>query len=68
MPAAQVDAMLSAGAATRHYNPSTRPLQKLLRELATRPPLTELIVKTPQCRVRLRRRRLVSPAVTGAAP
>jgi oxaloacetate decarboxylase alpha subunit len=56
MPAAQVDAMLKAGAATRHYNPATRPLQKLLRELATRPPLVELVVKTPRCRVSLRRR------------
>jgi oxaloacetate decarboxylase alpha subunit len=56
MPAAQVDAMQSAGPAARHYNPSTRPLQKLLRELATRPPLAELVVKTPKCRVSLRRR------------
>ncbi len=61
MPAAQVDAMLSAGPAARHYNPATRPMQKLLRELAKRPPLAELLVKTPQCRVSLRRRRPVSP-------
>jgi oxaloacetate decarboxylase alpha subunit len=59
MPALKVDAMLSAGPAVRHYHPATRPLQKLLRELAARPPLTELVVKTPKCRVSLRRRRPV---------
>jgi len=57
MPAPQVDAMLAAGAAARDYHPGTRALQKLLRELAARPPLAELIVETPQCRVSLRRRR-----------
>jgi oxaloacetate decarboxylase alpha subunit len=55
MPSQQVDAMLSAGGGLRHYNPATRPLQKLLRELATRPPIAELVVETPGCRLRLRR-------------
>jgi oxaloacetate decarboxylase alpha subunit len=55
MPASQVDAMLAAGPARRHYNPATRPLQKLLRELASRPPVAELVVRTPKARVSLRR-------------
>jgi oxaloacetate decarboxylase alpha subunit len=61
MPSQQVDAMLAAGPAGRHYNPATRPLQELLRELAQRPPLAELAVETPRCRLRLRRIREESP-------
>jgi oxaloacetate decarboxylase alpha subunit len=58
MPSHQVDAMLGAGPAVRRYNPATRPLQKLLRELALRPPIAELVVETPRSRVTLRRRKL----------
>jgi oxaloacetate decarboxylase alpha subunit len=55
IPSQQVDAMLAAGPAERRYNPATRALQKLLRELAMRPPLAELVVEKPGCRLRLRR-------------
>ncbi len=34
MPAAQVDAMMAAPPATRHYNPEIRPVYSLLEELA----------------------------------
>jgi oxaloacetate decarboxylase alpha subunit len=61
MPGAQVDAMLAAGAAGRRYNPATRPLERLLRELTARPPLAELVVKTRNGRVSLRRRGRVQP-------
>jgi oxaloacetate decarboxylase alpha subunit len=56
MPAQQVDAMLAAGPAQRHYNPAARPITKLLRELAARPPLADLVVEKPGFRLRLRRR------------
>jgi oxaloacetate decarboxylase alpha subunit len=59
MPSGQVDAMLAAGGAARHYNPATRPLQKLLLELAARPRVAELVVKTRGSRLRLRRRRRI---------
>jgi oxaloacetate decarboxylase alpha subunit len=56
MPSQQVDAMLAAGPAQRHYNPSARPILKLLRELAARPPVADLAVDKPGFRLRLRRR------------
>jgi oxaloacetate decarboxylase alpha subunit len=36
MPGTQVDAMLAAGAAERHYDPTTKPLLGLIRTLAAR--------------------------------
>jgi oxaloacetate decarboxylase alpha subunit len=54
MPAEQVDAMLAAGPAKRHYNPDLEPVLTLLRELRGRPPLTELTVDKPRLRLRLR--------------
>jgi len=57
MPAQQVDAMLAAGPAQRHYNPATRSLLKLLQELSTRPPLADLVVTKPGFRLSLQRRR-----------
>ena len=56
MPSQQVDAMLAAGPAHRHYNPAARPILKLMRELATRPPLAGLVVDKPGFRLSLRRR------------
>jgi oxaloacetate decarboxylase alpha subunit len=47
MPGAQVDAMLASGAARRTYDPDTRTVVKLLRELSTRPPLANLTVEKP---------------------
>jgi len=63
MPSQQVDAMLAAGPAQRHYNPSARPILKLLRELAARPPLADLAVDKPGFRLRLRRREPASDVV-----
>ncbi|HEX7417216.1 MAG TPA: hypothetical protein VF315_04100, partial [Steroidobacteraceae bacterium] len=56
MPSEQVDAMLAAGPALHHYNPDTRPLVELLRELAGRSPTSELVVEQPDFRLRLRGR------------
>ncbi|MGB6450566.1 MAG: hypothetical protein WBE92_07430 [Steroidobacteraceae bacterium] len=56
MPAEQVDAMLAASPPPDHYNPDTRPLLKLLEELARRKPASELIIEKPGFRLELRRR------------
>jgi oxaloacetate decarboxylase alpha subunit len=56
MPSDQVDAMYAAGPAVRHYNPDTRPLLTLIRELAARKDASELIVEKPAFRLELRRR------------
>jgi oxaloacetate decarboxylase alpha subunit len=55
MPADQVDAMMAAGPARRRYNPGSRPLLKLIRELASRP-ARNLVVDKPGLRVSLRAR------------
>jgi oxaloacetate decarboxylase alpha subunit len=54
MPAEQVDAMIEAGPAPRHYNPDTRTLLKLLRELKSRPDVSDVIVEKPDFRLELR--------------
>jgi oxaloacetate decarboxylase alpha subunit len=56
MPSDQVDAMYAAGPAIRHYNPDSRPLLTLIRELAARKDASELIVEKPAFRLELRRR------------
>jgi oxaloacetate decarboxylase alpha subunit len=56
MPGEQVDAMLAAGPARRHYNPELAPVLELLRELARRPPTVELVIETPDLRLELRGR------------
>jgi oxaloacetate decarboxylase (Na+ extruding) subunit alpha len=56
MPAEQVDAMLAAGAVQRHYNPDTRALLELIRELAGRSRTSEVTVEKPNFRLRLRAR------------
>ena len=56
MPADQVDAMLTAGPATRHYNPDTRPMLELIRELVARSDTSELVVEKPGFKLELRRR------------
>ncbi len=53
MPAQQVDAMLAARPTPRRYNPDTRPILKLLRELERRPPVQRLIVEKPHFRLAL---------------
>ncbi|MCC7463982.1 MAG: biotin carboxyl carrier protein [Gammaproteobacteria bacterium] len=55
MPAGQVDAMLAAGPAPRHYDPSLRPVMDLVRRLAARPDLTEVALAKAGFRLALRR-------------
>ncbi len=56
MPAEQVDAMVRAGPARRHYNPALQPVLVLLEELARRPALAELTVENAEISLRLRSR------------
>jgi oxaloacetate decarboxylase alpha subunit len=55
MPGPQVDAMVAAGPAVRHYNPDTRPVQTLLREIAKRPSTSDLVIEKPGFRLALHR-------------
>jgi oxaloacetate decarboxylase alpha subunit len=55
MPAGQVDAMLAAGPAARHYNPSIQPAMSLIRKLTARRDLSEVSVEKAGFRLRLRR-------------
>jgi oxaloacetate decarboxylase alpha subunit len=54
MPAAEVDAMLAAGPARRHYNPDLAGVLRLLAELRSRPPLAHFAVRKPGFRLELR--------------
>lgn len=54
MPAEQVDAMIAAGPAARHYNPDLKPVLDLLRELGRRPPVSDLVIEQPDFRLALR--------------
>src|SRR5262249_35839247 len=47
MPAGQVDAMLAAGPAVRHYNPAIQPAMSLIRTLTGRRDLSEVSVEKP---------------------
>ena len=55
MPAGQVDAMLAAGPAPRHYNPELKPVMNLLRQLANRTDVSTLSVTKPGFSLELRR-------------
>jgi oxaloacetate decarboxylase alpha subunit len=55
MPAAQVDAMLAAGPAPRHYNPDLKPVMNLLRNLARHPELSDVSVTKPGFKLELHR-------------
>jgi len=57
MPAAEVDAMLAAGPARRHYNPDIAGVLGLLAELGSRPDLTHIAVGMPGFRLELRQAR-----------
>jgi oxaloacetate decarboxylase (Na+ extruding) subunit alpha len=61
MPAGQVDAMVSAGPAARHYDPSTKPVLTLLRTLAARTDLTAICVQKAGLRLELRRNGMAPP-------
>jgi oxaloacetate decarboxylase alpha subunit len=54
MPAEQVDAVIAAGPAKRHYNPDARPLLELIRELTQRPRTEQIVVEKPNFRLELR--------------
>ncbi|HWL98403.1 MAG TPA: hypothetical protein VNP20_13725 [Nocardioidaceae bacterium] len=54
MPGDQVDAMLAAGPARRHYNPEVQPLLRLLEEVGRRPDISELTVHKPGVTIRAR--------------
>ncbi len=54
MPAAEVDAMLAAGPARRHYNPELAGVLGLLAELGSRPAMAEVAVAKPGFRLELR--------------
>src|SRR5262249_23678347 len=55
MPAGEVDAMLAAGPARRHYNPDLAAVLGLLAGLGSRPGLTHLAGSKPGFRLELRR-------------
>lgn len=55
MPVEQVDAMLAAGPARRRYCPELVPVRELLRALADRPRVTELVVERDDMRLEVRR-------------
>lgn len=55
MPPTQVDAMLRAGPAPRHYDPSSRPAMELIRQLTARRDLSHVSVEKPGFRLQLRR-------------
>jgi oxaloacetate decarboxylase alpha subunit len=55
MPAEQVDAMLAAGPARRHYNPDIAPVLELLHELRGRPAVPDLTVAKSDFRLELQR-------------
>jgi oxaloacetate decarboxylase alpha subunit len=56
MPGAEVDAMLAAGPASRHYNPDLQPALDLLAGLGRRRGLTQVTVSKPGFRLDLRTR------------
>jgi oxaloacetate decarboxylase alpha subunit len=53
MPANLVDAMQATGSAPRHYDPVSKPVLKLIRELCARPDLAHVVVEKPGFRLRL---------------
>jgi oxaloacetate decarboxylase alpha subunit len=55
MPGEQVDAMLAAGPARTRYNPDLAGVRSLLAALATRSPLSHLVIEKPDLFLELRR-------------
>jgi oxaloacetate decarboxylase alpha subunit len=55
MPAGQVDAMVAAGPAARHYDPTLKPAMSLIRQLTARRDLAQIAVEKPGFRLELRR-------------
>ena len=57
MPAGQVDAMLAAGPASRHYDPAAQPVMTLIRRLLARRDLWRVSLEKSGFRLELRRTR-----------
>jgi oxaloacetate decarboxylase alpha subunit len=55
MPPEQVDAMVAAGPAPRHFNPKLAPVLSLLGELGSRPSVHDLAIVKPGLRLSVRR-------------
>jgi oxaloacetate decarboxylase alpha subunit len=55
MPEEQVDAMVAAGPAPRHFNPELAPVLTLLGELGSRTSVRDLTVSKPGLRLSVRR-------------
>jgi oxaloacetate decarboxylase alpha subunit len=55
MPAPQVDAMLKAGPAPRHYDPTTKPVISLIRNLTARTDLSHVAVNKAGFKLELKR-------------
>jgi oxaloacetate decarboxylase alpha subunit len=55
MPANLVDAMKAAGPAVRHYDPESRPVLDLIRQLAARTDVSQVAVEKPGFKLELRR-------------
>jgi len=53
MPADQVDAMYQAGPSRSHYTPEAAPVMSILKQLAARPAISELVVERPGFRLSL---------------
>lgn len=67
MPAPQVDAMLAAGPAARHYDPKGKPVISLIRQLTARSDLSYISVEKLGVKLELRRNQRPA-ADTVAAP
>jgi oxaloacetate decarboxylase alpha subunit len=63
MPASQVDAMLAAGPAVLHYDPSIKPLMSLIRALAARRDLWSVSLEKAGFRLTLSRSEPATDAV-----
>jgi oxaloacetate decarboxylase alpha subunit len=55
MPASQVDAMLAAGPAARHYDPTSKPVISLIRNLTARSDLSHVAVNKAGFKLELKR-------------
>ena len=55
MPAGQVDAMLAAGPAKRHYDPALKPTISLVRQLTARTDVAQITIERPGFKLELRR-------------
>lgn len=54
MPAEEVNAMVAAGPAKRHYNPDIQPMLKLLGGLQRSPATSDIVIEKPDFRLELR--------------